>query len=68
MDGMFVVNAGEIQPALDFRQPRGGCFLPDEKKAGSRYVTIAGNVKVLDGVERVMVPTDGRRIPIDDIG
>ncbi len=42
-------------------------FIPDEKKAGGRYVTVSGIVKVLDGVERVMVLTDGMRIPIGNI-
>ena len=43
-------------------------FLPDTKKAGGRYVTVSGNVKMLDGVEHVMIMTDGTRIPIEDIG
>ncbi len=42
-------------------------FLPDERKAGGRYVTVSGKVKVLDGVKRVMVLTDGTRIPIGDV-
>jgi len=42
-------------------------FLPDERKAGGRYVTVSGKVKVLDGVRRVMALTDGTRIPIGDL-
>ncbi len=42
-------------------------FLPDEKKAGGRYVTVSGNVKVLDGVTRVIMMAAGTRIPIGDI-
>ena len=42
-------------------------FLPDKKKAGGRYVTVSGNVKKLDGIERVMIMTDGTRIPIADV-
>ena len=42
-------------------------FIPDDKKAGGRYVTVSGNVRKLDGVERVMVFTDETRIPIEDI-
>ncbi len=42
-------------------------FLPDAKKDGGRYVTFSGNVRKLDGVERVMVFTDETRIPIEDI-
>ena len=42
-------------------------FLPDEKKAGGRYVTISGNAKKLDGIERVITMTDGTKIPIADV-
>ena len=42
-------------------------FLPDEKKAGGRYVTVSGNVRKLDGVKSMMVFADDTRIPIEDI-
>ena len=42
-------------------------FLPDEKKAGGRYVTVSGNVKKLNGVERIIIMTDGTKIPIGDV-
>ncbi len=42
-------------------------FVPDNKKAGGRYVTVSGNVRKLDGVEHVMVLADKTRIPIEDI-
>ena len=42
-------------------------FLPDNKKAGGRYVTVSGNIRKLDGVEHVMVLSDKTRIPIEDI-
>lgn len=42
-------------------------FRPDDKKDGGSYVTTTGNLKRTDGVERVMVMTDGTRIPLDDI-
>lgn len=42
-------------------------FLPDEKKAGGRYVTATGRLKQIDAYERVLVFTDGRRIPLDDM-
>lgn len=42
-------------------------FLPDAKKAGGRYVTVSGNVKMLDGIERVIMMMDGTRIPIGDV-
>ena len=42
-------------------------FRPDDKKDGGSYVTTTGNLKRTDGVERVMVMTDGTRISLDDI-
>lgn len=42
-------------------------FQPDERKAGGRYTTLSGNVKKLDGVERVIIMTDGTKIPIGDV-
>lgn len=42
-------------------------FLPDNKKAGGRYVTVSGNVKMLDGIERAIIMTDRTRIPIEDV-
>ena len=42
-------------------------FLPDEKKAGGRYVTVSGNVKVLDGIEHAIIMTDRTKIPIEDV-
>lgn len=42
-------------------------FQPDGKKDGGRYVTTTGNLKKTDGIARVMVLTDGTRIPLDDI-
>ena len=42
-------------------------FLPDEKKAGGRYVTASGNVKMLDGIERAIIMTDRTKIPIEDV-
>ena len=42
-------------------------FLPDEKKAGGRYVTVSGNVKMLDGIERAIIMADRTKIPIGDV-
>ena len=42
-------------------------FLPDTKKAGGRYVTVSGNVKMLDGIEHAIIMTDRTRIPIEDV-
>lgn len=42
-------------------------FLPDERKSGGSYVTVIGNLKRIDEVERVLLLTDGRKIPLDDV-
>ena len=42
-------------------------FLPDEKKAGGRYVTVSGNVKILDGMERAVIMADRTKIPIENV-
>ena len=42
-------------------------FIPDDKKAGGRYVTVSGNVRKLDGLKRVIMRVDGTRIPIEDV-
>ena len=57
------VLQSELQPEVTVTY-----FVPDDKKAGGRYVTVSGNVRKLDGVKRVMVFADGTRIPIEDIG
>lgn len=42
-------------------------FLPDDKKEGGEYVTVAGNVKKIGETDRVVILTDGTKIPIEDI-
>ena len=42
-------------------------FLPDTNKSGGAYVTLNGNLKRFDEIERILIFTDGRKIPIDDI-
>lgn len=42
-------------------------FVPDEKKAGGAYMTKSGNLKKIDEFERVMLLTDGTKIPLDDV-
>ncbi len=43
------------------------CFVPDEKKAGGRYVTVSGNVKMLEGLNQQIIMADGTSIPINDV-
>lgn len=42
-------------------------FLPDEKKAGGRYVSVTGKMKKTDGYRQSIIMEDGTRIPLDDI-
>lgn len=42
-------------------------FRPDDRKEGGRYLTTVGRLKKVDCHERIMVMTDGTRIPMDDI-
>ena len=42
-------------------------FLPDEKKAGGRYVSATGNVKKIDLYNHLIVMTDGLRIPLSEV-
>lgn len=42
-------------------------FRPDERKEGGAYVTTAGRLKKIDQVERILVLTDGTRIPLEDV-
>lgn len=42
-------------------------FVPDEKKAGGAYVTVTGNLKRIDEYERLLILTNGKKIPMDEI-
>lgn len=42
-------------------------FQPDGRKDGGAYVDIAGCIKKIDVLERVIVMTNGKVIPIDDV-
>ena len=42
-------------------------FQPDERKAGGKYVTVAGVLKKIDGYEGVLVMEDGTRVDIRKI-
>ncbi len=39
------------------------CFRPDESKCGGSYITLTGEVKSIDDIERVMIMESGERIP-----
>ena len=42
-------------------------FLPDNKKAGGRYVTVSGNIRKLDTTGHQIIMDGGTRIPIGNI-
>ena len=42
-------------------------FRPDERKAGGAFVAYRGKLKKLDLYERMLVFTDGMKIPIDSL-
>jgi len=42
-------------------------FVKDEKKSGGSYVTIKGEIRLIDDVQNVLVMRDGAKINIDDI-
>ncbi len=42
-------------------------FIPDNKKAGGRYTTVSGNVKMLNGIEHAIIMADRTKIPIEDV-
>ena len=42
-------------------------FQPDERKAGGKYVTVAGTVKKIDEYEGVLVLEDGTKVDIRKI-
>ena len=42
-------------------------FLPDARKSGGAYVTVTGNLKRFDEYERLLIMTNGKKIPMDDI-
>lgn len=42
-------------------------FIPDERKSGGAYVTVTGIVKKVDDCQRLLLLTDGTKIPLDEI-
>lgn len=42
-------------------------FVPDDRKDGGSYVTVTGKLRRIDFCGRLLVLSDGRSIPLDDI-
>lgn len=55
-----------VNPA-DGREAEIVYFVPDEKKSGGKYVTLAGSVKKINRQERTILMADGTLIPMDEI-
>ena len=42
-------------------------FVPDERKSGGKYTTFKGRVRRIDAFAKVLIFTDGSKIPLADI-
>lgn len=42
-------------------------FMPDERKAGGKYLTVSGELKRIDEFERLLILTSGQEISFDSI-
>ena len=62
MKQTYLIEMLDEQPEISITY-----FLPDTKKSGGAYVTVTGNLKRFDEYERLLILTDGKKIPIDDI-
>ena len=62
MKQAYLIEMTDEQPEISITY-----FLPDAKKSGGAYVTVTGNLKRFDEYERLLILTDGKKIPMDDI-
>ena len=62
MKQAYLIEMIDEQPEISITH-----FLPDTKKSGGAYVTVTGNLKRFDEYERLLILTDGKKIPMDDI-
>ncbi len=58
----FLIEMIEEQPEVSIT-----FFRPDVRKSGGEYVTVAGRLKQFNESERMLVLTDGTKIPLGDI-
>jgi hypothetical protein len=42
-------------------------FIPDKKKSGGAYVTVKGSIKKIDPYKKLLILSDEKQIPIEDI-
>lgn len=62
MKQAYLIEMIDEQPEISITY-----FLPDTKKSGGAYVTVTGNLKRFDEFEHLLLLTDGKKIPMDDI-
>ena len=62
MKQAYLIEMIDEQPEISITY-----FLPAAKKSGGAYVTVTGNLKRFDEYERLLILTDGKKIPMDDI-
>ena len=43
------------------------CYVPDDRKAGGSYRRIEGRLKKYDCLEKTLILTDGREVPVETI-
>lgn len=59
---MFIVESGCDAPEVTIN-----FFVPDGKKFGGEYVSVAGKIKKIDSVEHNIIMTNGKKIPIENV-
>lgn len=42
-------------------------FVPDDRKQGGAYASITGQIKKIDGYERILLMSDGTKIPFEHV-
>ena len=62
MEQAYLIEMIDEQPEITIIY-----FLPDARKVGGAYVTVTGNLKRFDEYERLLILTNGKKIPMDDI-
>ena len=58
----LLVERGEDPPTVRITY-----FVPDKRKEGGSYETVMGRIKEIHAYERVIILTDKRGIPLDDL-
>ncbi len=58
----------EIQEKLNLKpEVKITYFIPDSRKKGGKYVTVAGKVRKIDQIKQLIVFEDKKEIPIQEI-